>query len=39
MGGSRLSPAEIRAVAQVHNELQPEYRDAVVGSFLDKLDE
>ncbi len=39
MGDSRLSPEEIRAAAEVHNELGPEYRDAVVQSFLDKLDD
>jgi len=38
MGDSRLSPDEIRAAADVHNELGPDYRDAVVQSFLDKLD-
>jgi hypothetical protein len=38
MGASRLTPDEIRAAAEVHNELGPDYRDAVVQSFLDKLD-
>jgi hypothetical protein len=38
MGDSRLSPGEIRAAAEVHNELGPDYRDAVVESFLEKID-
>jgi hypothetical protein len=38
MGDSRLSPDEIRAAAEVHDELGPDYQDAVVQSFLDKLD-
>jgi hypothetical protein len=38
MDDSILSPGEIRAAAQVHNELGPEYRDAVVESFLEKVD-
>ena len=38
MSDSGLSPDEVRAVAEVHNELGPEYRDAVVESFLDKID-
>jgi hypothetical protein len=38
MGDSRLSPEEIRAAAEVHDELGPDYHDAVVQSFLDKLD-
>jgi hypothetical protein len=38
MGDSRLSPDEVRAAAEVHNELGPEYRDAVVESFLEKID-
>jgi hypothetical protein len=38
MGDSRLSPEEIRAAAEVHAELGPDYHDAVVQSFLDKLD-
>jgi hypothetical protein len=38
MGDSRLSPDEIRAAAEVHNELGPDYRDAVVESFLEKID-
>ncbi len=33
-----LSPDDIRAAAEVHNELGPEYSDAVVASFLEKID-
>lgn len=38
MSISPLSPDEIRAAAQAHAELAPEYRDAVVESFLAKID-
>lgn len=38
MSDSGLSSDEVRAVAEVHNELGPEYRDAVVESFLEKID-
>ena len=38
MSTSPLSPADIRAAAEVHAELGPEYRDAVVESFLAKVD-
>jgi hypothetical protein len=38
MSDSGLSPDEIRAVAEVHSELGPEYRDAVVESFLERID-
>lgn len=38
MGDPRLSPAEIRAAAEVHEELGPDYHDAVVESFLEKID-
>jgi len=38
MDSSRLSPEEIRAAAEVHHELGPEYRDAVVASFLERID-
>ena len=34
---SSLSPEEIRAAAETHNELGPAYRDAVVDSFLEKV--
>jgi hypothetical protein len=39
MGDPTLSPDEIRAAAAVHDELGPEYRDAVVESFLAKIDQ
>jgi hypothetical protein len=32
-----LSPEEIRAAAEAHNELGPGYRDVVIESFLDKV--
>src|SRR5258707_11606419 len=38
MSTSPLSPEDIRAAAEVHRELGPEYSDAVVASFLDKVD-
>ena len=38
MSTSPLSHADIRAAAEVHAELGPEYRDAVVESFLAKVD-
>lgn len=38
MDDSPLSPEEIRAAAEVHHELGPEYSDAVVASFLEKID-
>ena len=34
---SSLSPQEIRAAAETHNELGPAYQDAVIESFLDKV--
>jgi hypothetical protein len=39
MSTSPLSPQEIRAAAAVHQELGPEYGDAVVESFLDRVDQ
>jgi hypothetical protein len=36
---SPLSSEEIRAAAEVHRELGPQYSDAVVQSFLEKIDE
>ena len=33
-----MVPEEIRAAAEVHHELGPEYSDAVVASFLAKVD-
>jgi hypothetical protein len=38
MDNFHLSPEEIRAAAEVHHELGPDYSDAVVASFLAKLD-
>ena len=35
----RMSPEEIRAAAEVHSELGPEYGDAVVESFMRKIDD
>jgi F0F1-type ATP synthase assembly protein I len=32
-----LSPEEIRAAAEIHQELGPKYQDAVIESFLDKV--
>jgi hypothetical protein len=34
---SSLSPDEIRAAAETHRELPPEYQTAVIESFLDKI--
>jgi hypothetical protein len=34
---SSLSPDEIRAAAETHRELPPEYQSAVIESFLDKI--
>jgi hypothetical protein len=39
MTDSPLSPQEIRAAAAAHDELGPEYSDAVVASFLERVDE
>lgn len=33
-----MSPEDIRAAAGAHHELGPEYGDAVVASFLEKVD-
>jgi hypothetical protein len=38
MSTSPLSSQEIRAAAEVHQELDPEYHDAVVESFLAKVE-
>lgn len=37
VSSSSLTPDELRAAAEVHSELGPGYRDAVVESFLDKI--
>jgi hypothetical protein len=38
MSTSPLDPQEIRAAAETHKELGPEYRDAVIESFLERVD-
>ncbi len=38
MSTSPLSPEDIRAAAEAHRELGSEYSDAVVASFLEKVD-
>lgn len=38
MSTSPLSPQEVRAAAETHKELGPEYSDAVVESFLERVD-
>jgi hypothetical protein len=38
MSTSPVSPEDIRAAAEVHEELGPEYSDAVVAAFVDKVD-
>lgn len=38
MSTSPLSPDEIRAAAAAHKELGPEYSDAVIDSFLERVD-
>jgi ferric-dicitrate binding protein FerR (iron transport regulator) len=37
MSDSPVSPEDIRAAAETYAELGPEYHDAVVASFLDKI--
>ena len=39
MGTSPLSPQDIRAAAGAHHDLGPEYSDAVVASFIEKVDQ
>jgi hypothetical protein len=39
MSTSPLSPQEIRAAAAAHKELGPEYSDAVIESFLERIDQ
>jgi len=34
---SSLSPEEVRAAAETHRELGPEYRDAVIESFIERV--
>lgn len=38
MSTSPVSPEDIRAAAETHRELGPEYSDAVVASFIEKVD-
>jgi hypothetical protein len=38
MSTSPLSPQEIRAAAETHDELGPAYSDAVIESFLERVD-
>ena len=38
MSDSPVSPEDIRAAAETYQELGPEYHDAVVASFLAKID-
>ncbi len=38
MNTSPVSPDDIRAAAAAHRELGPEYSDAVVAAFLDRVD-
>ncbi|HTT54299.1 MAG TPA: hypothetical protein VMH35_23155 [Streptosporangiaceae bacterium] len=38
MNTSPVSPDDIRAAAAAHQELGPEYSDAVVAAFLDRVD-
>ena len=38
MSDSPVSPEDIRAAAETYHELGPEYHDAVVASFLQKVD-
>lgn len=37
MSTSSLEPDDVRAAAELHRELEPEYRDAVVESFVDRV--
>src|SRR5580658_221057 len=39
MSTSPLSPREIRVAAELHKELGPEYSDAVIESFLERVDQ
>ena len=37
MSSTSLTPDEIRAAAETHSELGPEYQSAVIDSFIDKV--
>jgi hypothetical protein len=39
MSNPRLTAQDVRATAEVHGELGPDYSDAVIESFLAKLDQ
>ncbi len=39
MSTSPLSPQEIRAAAEAHKDLGPEYSDVVIESFLERVDQ
>jgi hypothetical protein len=39
MASSRPTAQDIRAAAETHDEISPEYKDAVVASFLDRIDQ
>jgi hypothetical protein len=38
MSTSPVDPQDIRAAAEVHRELGPEYRDAVIAAFIERVD-
>lgn len=38
MSTSPVDPQEVRAAAEVHRELGPEYSDAVIAEFIDRVD-
>ncbi|MGO8883617.1 MAG: hypothetical protein ACLPUO_23655 [Streptosporangiaceae bacterium] len=38
MARTSLTPDEIRAAAEIHSELGPDYQAAVIESFMDKVD-
>ncbi len=37
VSGTSLTPDELRAAAETHSELGPEYQSAVIDSFIDKV--
>ncbi|HUD37505.1 MAG TPA: hypothetical protein VMR14_11440 [Streptosporangiaceae bacterium] len=37
MSGTSLTPDEVRAAAETHSELGPDYSSAVIESFIDKV--
>ncbi len=37
MTGTSLTPDELRAAAETHRELGPDYQSAVIDSFIDKV--